>query len=129
MNRDDARSAFRTLAVAQGAYYMATGIWSLVGIRSFQKVTGPKTDLWLVKTVGCLVAVTGAVLCYAGLRRRPTPETAMLGAGNALALVAIDVNYVARGRISPIYLGDAAAEAVLAALWARIYPAAAASHD
>jgi hypothetical protein len=113
------RTAFRTLALTQGIYYIATGVWSLVDIHSFERVTGPKTDRWLVKTVGCLVAVSGSVLCYAGLRRRRTPEALMLGAGSAIALTAIDVNYVARGRIAPIYLADAAVEIVLAAGWAR----------
>jgi hypothetical protein len=113
------RTRFRTLALGQAAYYMGTGIWSLLGIRSFQQVTGPKTDVWLVKTVGCLVTVTGGVLCYAGVRGRRTPEALMLGAGTALALAAIDVVYVGRGRISPIYLADAAAEIGLAVGWAR----------
>src|SRR3712207_8811708 len=42
--------------------------------RSFQAVTGPKTDLWLVKTVGVLVIAIGSVLCSAGLRRQAAPE-------------------------------------------------------
>ena len=53
-------------------------------IRTFEAVTGPKTDLWLVKTVGVLVAVIGAVLATAGLRGRVPPELALLGAGGAL---------------------------------------------
>jgi hypothetical protein len=35
-----------------------TGLWPLVSIGTFQQVTGPKTDLWLVKTVGVLIAVS-----------------------------------------------------------------------
>lgn len=50
------------VAYVQGIYFLATGIWSLVHIASFQKVTGPKTDLWLVKTVGLLVIAIGAGL-------------------------------------------------------------------
>jgi len=45
---------------------MVIGIWSLVSIGSFQKVTGPKTDVWLVKTVGVLVIGVGAALGLAG---------------------------------------------------------------
>ncbi len=33
-----------------------------MGIRTLEVVTGPKTDLWLVKTVGVLVGVSGVVL-------------------------------------------------------------------
>lgn len=33
-----------TLTVLQGAYYLATGVWPLVSRRSFERVTGPRTD-------------------------------------------------------------------------------------
>lgn len=107
-----------TLATAQGAFYLGTGVWPLLHDRSFQKVTGPKTDVWLVKTVGSLVAVIGGVVLAAGLRRRVPPELRAIAAGSAAALAAIDVIYVSRGRISPIYLTDAVAEVGLVAAWA-----------
>ena len=105
------------LSLGQGIYYLVTGIWPLVSIRTFQWVTGPKYDRWLVKTVGVLVAVIGGVLTMAGLRRQTTREIALLAAGSAAGLTAIDVVYVARKRISPIYLLDAVAEVVLIAGW------------
>jgi hypothetical protein len=80
-------------------------------------VTGPKTDLWLVKTVGVLVAVIGGALMLAGTSRRTTPEIALLAAGSAGGLAAIDTVYTAKRRISPIYLLDAAAELALLGLW------------
>jgi len=98
-------------------YDLVTGIWSLVGIESFQKVTGPKTDVWLVKTVGVLVCVIGAVLGSAGARQRVTPEIAGLAIGSSAALAAIDVVYVSRRRISPVYLLDVAMSAILIAGW------------
>jgi len=104
-------------ALGQGAYYALTGIWAILDIKSFQKVTGPKTDIWLVKTVGALVVAIGAALGMAGLRRNETPEIAVLGAGSAAALGAIDVIYVTRKSISPIYLLDAIAEAGIIAMW------------
>src|SRR3712207_7529314 len=85
--------------------------------RSFQAVTGPKTDLWLVKTVGVLVIAIGGVLCSAGLRRQATPEIPSLAVGSAVGLAGIDVVYVARQRIAPIYLLDALAECLFAPLW------------
>jgi hypothetical protein len=109
----------RALAIAQGAYYVATGVWSLVSIRTFQKVTGPKRDLWLVKTVGTLVAVSGGVMLMAGLRRNVSPEIVALATGSAIGLTAIDINYSARGTISKIYLLDAAAELALVGIWSR----------
>jgi hypothetical protein len=94
-----------------------TGLWPLVDIESFEKVTGPKTDDWLVKTVAVLVTVIGAVLGVAGLRRMVTPEVMMLGTGSAAGLAEIDVVYVSRRCIPPIYLLDALAECILIGSW------------
>jgi hypothetical protein len=107
----------RKLALAQGIFYLATGVWPLVDIVSFQLVTGPKTDLWLVRTVGVLVTVVGVVLLLAYRSRRVTEEIVVLAAGSALGLAAIDLIYSLSGRISAVYLGDAAAEIALAVLW------------
>lgn len=117
---DRGASAADALAVAQGAFYLATGVWPLLHMRSFEAVTGEKTDDWLVETVGALLTVGGAVMMMAGLRRRVTPEIALLAAGSAAALTAIDVIYTARRVIRPVYLLDAAAELGLIAAWAAV---------
>jgi hypothetical protein len=106
------------VALVQGGFYAVTGVWALVDLDSFMAVTGPKTDLWLVKTVGALVTVIGGVLLTAGWRRRVTRDVLLLGIGSALSLATIDLVYVSAGRISRIYLLDAAAEAGLAIAWA-----------
>ena len=98
------------------AYYTATGAWPLVHMRSFEAVTGPKTDRWLVKMVGALALANGAVLAFGARRETVQPETVLLAVCSALAFSAIDVVYVTRGRIAPVYLGDAAVELALAAL-------------
>ena len=105
------------LALVQGAFYAATGLWALVDLDSFMAVTGPKTDHWLVKTVGALVTVIGAVLLLAWTRRRVPAEVVLLAMASALSLAAIDVVYVSSGTILPIYLLDAVAEVGLALAW------------
>jgi hypothetical protein len=45
----------RLVGITQGTYYAATGLWPILWMRSFEAVTGPKQDHWLVKTVGALV--------------------------------------------------------------------------
>ncbi len=105
------------LALVQGLFYLATGVWPLIDIVSFQVVTGPKTDLWLVRTVGVLVAVVGVVLVAASRSRRITPEIVMLAVGAALGLAAIDLRYALTGRISAVYLADAIVEIGLSLLW------------
>jgi hypothetical protein len=109
------------LAIVQSAYFVLTGIWPIMHIESFMRVTGPKRDLWLVKTVGVLVAVIGATIGLAGLRGRLTDETILLAVGSALGLATIDIVYVARKTISPIYLADAAVEAVIVVTWCILW--------
>jgi hypothetical protein len=111
------RVLVRRLATGQAIYFLITGIWPLVDLSGFERVTGPKVDGWLVKTVGSQVGVIGAVLGWAARRERVTPEVEMLAVGSALSLAAIDVVYVARRRIGPIYLLDAAAELGFVAVW------------
>ena len=105
------------LARAQGLYYLATGVWPLLSMRSFEAVTGPKVDRWLVNTVGVLVSVIGVTLVLAGRRERVTQEPAVLAGGSAAALAAIDTVYATRGRISKIYLLDALLEIAIVAAW------------
>jgi hypothetical protein len=84
-------------------------------MRSFEAVTGPKTDRWLVKTVGALALANGVTVAF-GLRRDEiADETIALAVCSAVAFSAIDLVYVARGRIRPVYLADAALELALAA--------------
>ena len=104
----------REALLAQGGYYLATGIAPFVSRRMFERVTGPKLDWWLVQTTGVLVTAVGAGMVSAALRGRETPEILGIAAGCAAGLAAVDVVHVARGRISPVYLADAAAQ--LAAL-------------
>lgn len=105
------------LAYVQGGFYFLTGVWPIVSIGTFQAVTGPKTDLWLVKTVGAVIAVIGSVLLLAAWRGEVTESIAMLAAGSAAALAAVDINYSLKGVISKIYLADAAVEIPIVVLW------------
>jgi len=111
------RNPASPLLVLQGLYFLVTGVWPLVSIDTFQAVTGPKTDLWLVRTVGALVAVVGGALLSAAREARVSVPVALLGIGSAVALTAIDVIYVEARVIDPIYLVDAAAEGVLLIGW------------
>lgn len=115
VNRDE--RLVNCVAIGQAAYFLATGIWPLLGLRSFERISGPKVDDWLVKTVGVQVGVVGAALALAKKNRRITPEVELLAIGSALGLAAIDIVYTARHRISPVYLLDAAAELGFAAGW------------
>lgn len=89
-------------------------------MRSFVAVTGPKTDYWLVRTVGALLAVIGGGLLLASRRNPIPPEIVLIGAVVPVALAVVDLVSVALQVISPIYLADAAVELVIAGLWSRV---------
>ena len=103
----------RIVLLVQGGYYVGTGILPFVSRRAFEAATGPKREWWLVQTVGALVTVIGGVLLSGASRHSDSRELIGLAAGSATALAAIDVVYVARRRISPRYLVDAAVQAGL----------------
>jgi hypothetical protein len=109
----------RYAAFAQASQYIGAGLWPLISMGTFQAVTGPKVDRWLVRTVGILVAVNGCVIGLAAMRRRLTPEIVLLAAGSAAGLGAIDVWYALRGRISKVYLADAIIQGLFLAAWIR----------
>jgi len=101
----------------QAWYYIGTGLWPLASRKSFEAVTGPKADWWLVQMVGLLAAAIGTTIAVGARDARPSPAIRTLGVLSALSFAGIDVVHAARKRISPIYLGDAAVElALLAAI-------------
>ena len=105
------------VALVQGVYFFLSGVWPLLHMRSFLTVTGRKTDLWLVKTVAALIVAIGLGLLIAGIRHETPPPVVTIAVGSAAGLIAIDVTYVRRRTIAPVYLLDAAAEAGLILWW------------
>lgn len=107
----------KTLARAHGAFNVASGLWPLLHMPSFELVSGPKADRWLVRTVAGLLVGNGAVQLNAPGSAERVAQARRLGLSTAATLLAIDVVYVARGRISRVYLVDAAIEAAWVAAW------------
>ena len=105
------------VALVQGIYFFVFGIWPLLHMESFLKMTGPKIDLWLVKTVATILAVIGIVLIVAQASAEVTTSIIILGIGSALSLALIEIIYVAKRVISPIYIVDTFVELVLIAWW------------
>lgn len=108
---------FRYLVWTQATYILVTAIWSLVHIESFMAVTGGKTDVWLVKTVGALlvpVAISLYFHLFIDTDHRPAVALASL---TALAFLCIDVYYALADVISDIYLADAVVELIFLCLW------------
>lgn len=107
----------RGVAGIQGVYYLLTGVWPLLHIDSFLAVTGPKEDLWLVQTVGVLVAVIGVALVVAALVEELHLTPRILGLGAAAGFIGVDVVFYLKGAIGAVYLLDALAQTVLLVAW------------
>lgn len=107
----------RVLAFVQGGFFFVSGVWPLVHLRSFLFVTGPKTDTWLVQTVGALLAVFGMALLLVSRRPNIEWEWRFLGTAVPVVLAAVDVIVVVREVIPRIYLADAAVEVLFALAW------------
>lgn len=105
------------IALAQGVYYLASGLWPVLHLASFMAVTGPKTDHWLVQSFGVVIAATGLVFLWRGAHGRVEQATRQFGLATSLALAAIDFWFVSTGAISAIYLADGVAEVALATAW------------
>lgn len=110
----------RDVAGLQAVYYLGTGLWPLLHRRSFERLTGKKTDFWLAQTVGVTVMSIGAALAQASASSKGTPpaELRTVACASAAGLALIDVVFVARRQISAVYLLDAAAELALIGAWA-----------
>jgi hypothetical protein len=111
------KDQWRWLLLAfQSGYYVVSGIWPILHLGSFEAVTGPKIDDWLVHMVGLLAAAIGLVLGAATVRNRVrSPEAVLLAVTSAAAFAAIDLWYGLTGRISRVYLADAAMQICLIA--------------
>lgn len=104
------------LPVLQAAYYAASGAAPIAAYRLFERLSGPKREPWLVKTMGLVTLAIASVLARAP--RDPDPQTRLLGLSAALAYGVADVWYAGvRRRISPVYLLDALVEATFVAAW------------
>lgn len=107
----------RALAGVHAAYLVATGVWPLLHRRSFEAVTGPKEDFWLVRTVGGLAAAIGGTLGLAVARGRRSPEVVALAVSSGVVFSLADLR--AARTESAIYLGDILVELALVPAWLR----------
>lgn len=105
------------LLKVQGFYFTLTAFWGLVDIESFMVVTGPKEDIWLVKTVSLLLLVIGLVYLLAAYRQELTPAVLLLAILAPVSLLLIDVYYALKDMIGNVYLLDAGAEALIILGW------------
>lgn len=93
--------SFRLVLCVMGYYYVLTAAWPILHIKSFEYITGPKTDKWLVKAVSVMILGSGIIFIL-----YPNETSALLAILNAAGLLIIDVYYSLKGVIRKVYLLD-----------------------
>ena len=77
----------------QGLYYVFTGIWPLLHIKSFAKFSGKKPDPFQTRVTGMLFTAIGLVLIVASRKRRPEGEAVLLSAASAGAAMVSTISH------------------------------------
>jgi hypothetical protein len=90
------------LSRVHGLFNIVSGLWPVLHMRSFEAVSGPKVDRWLVRTVGGLMATNGlAQLTARGAEQR---LSAQVGLATSAVLAAVDVRYgLPGGSVASVY--------------------------
>lgn len=105
----------------QGGYFFITGVWPLVHIYSFMVISGPKNDIWLVRTVGLLITSISLGLLSSAILKKVDVPVIIIAFGSALSLLFVDLFYVYKNVIAKTYLGDAFVEVLILISWLIIF--------
>lgn len=106
-----------SIPILQGLYFIITGVWPLVHIESFLYITGYKTDIWLVKTVGLLILPYSVLCFYAVTHTKKNNAIGIVSIMCCLGLAGIDLYYYLKGTISWVYLIDLSLEIIFSVYW------------
>jgi len=110
----------KTLLTVQGAYTFITAVWPLIDIDSFMAVTGPKHDIWLVKTVGALLIPVSVCMLMNVFVETDRKTIIVLSLATAGAFVCIDFYYALNDVISAIYMADGVLQILFILGWSYI---------
>jgi hypothetical protein len=108
---------FRTIILIQSVYTFITGVWPIIHIRSFMAVTGYKTDVWLVKTVGALLIPLSVCLFMHLFVKTDKRPVFVLGTLTSVAFICIDFYYAVNDVISDIYQLDGLIQVLFLSAW------------
>lgn len=101
----------------QNAYILITALWPVFHMKSFLKITGFKTDVWLVKTVSALlIAISFCGFSYFFINGSYYPIAVLL-CTTAGGMISVDFYYVYKKIISKVYLLDGMVEIFFLLSW------------
>jgi len=108
---------YNALSMIQGSYTLLTAFWALVDIQSFMGVTGPKTDVWLVKTVAVLLLPIGFCFLWGLYFNTDRLLVTFIGIMSSAGLAFIDFHYTINGTIKWIYQADGFLQIFFLLVW------------
>lgn len=117
MKRRMNRKLYSILLWTQGGYTLLTALWGLLDIDCFMTVTGPKTDIWLVKTVSVLLVAIALSLLSGLIDNSFKLPIAILGLSTSVAMAFIDFYYTITDTISKVYAIDGIIEILIMIGW------------
>lgn len=104
------------VAYVQMFYFLLTAIWPFIHLDSFLKITGPKTDIWLVKTVSLLILPYVFLILYVLKIRRSALVMLVIILCSA-GLAGIDLYYYIHDMIRWTYMIDFILEVTFIVYW------------
>jgi hypothetical protein len=108
------------LLLAQSGYTLLTALWGLLDIDSFMAVTGPKTDIWLVKAVSVLFVSIALSLIVSFVFNPSDKSSATLAITVSIGIAIIDFYYSLNHIIRPVYIVDGCIQLIFFCCWIRI---------
>jgi hypothetical protein len=113
----EGKKLYRHLLWIQGIYILLTAVWPLIDMESFLKISGPKTDIWLVKTVAVLL-IPIAILFISTIFFSSHPLPVLLvGIATSAGLASIELYYTANHTIKWVYAVDGILQICFFLLW------------
>ena len=112
-----AKKIYTSLLWIQAVYTLLTAVWPLIHIESFMWVTGPKTDVWLVKTVSLLLLPITIVFFSSIYMKMLALPVILVGISSAAGLGFIDFYYTAKDVIKWVYAVDGVLQVIFLLTW------------
>jgi hypothetical protein len=112
----------RRVVVAQGAYYVLTGLWSLAHFSSFAAAVALRINPFQAQAFAAVIVVVGGCLLEAARREPPGSFPTLLGAAVAGAIAIVSLWWLPRMGEPSILWADLAVEVALAVGLILLYP-------
>lgn len=115
------RALLQKILSIQGVYFLIVGMWPIVSINSFMSFAGPKTDIWLVRTFGAMLACEGFCFIITAMLRHMSFPMLILAFLNSVLLLFVDMHYHLDNVLGESYLVDASIEFLFIVWWVVIF--------